>query len=782
MWPLALVVATGLAGLEPTELDGGASEDGGTSHPEPPRQPTAQLDIQVRTMGTREPLALAQVQRSDGGLAGETDDDGHLTLELEPGPVSLRVFATGHLPQTFSETLVGDERLEVIYRLEPSGSRPYETKVHGNRYRTELVRTAVSNSEAHEIAGTQGEPLRVIMLLPGVAPLASGLAYPVVRGAQPAATAFFLDDIRVPQLFHALVGPAVVHPALIDRVDFFSGVPPARFGRLMSGAVEAQMARPRTSGFTAQGSVDLLNASTMAEIGFPSTGSSITLAGRYSYTALLGTAIARSVLPSDPPRTPIANFWDYQARLEQRIGDGRLRLLALGASDEVGAVSASPNDPSGVFLSNFHRVDLRWTGPQLGGEFELGATFGPETVGVQGEEGGARSFQFLLSRTITAFRARHRHSIGDQWRVEVGADLEWQKATVELLGHSDLAKVPITDFREPMSTGIIAALWAQVGFQHRSFLANVGLRTELYHLDPDITIPAIAPRVQLRQGLTDQLEVRASAGLVQQPPTVLLNLPITDLAGLRHGLQTGLQLEAGVTARPFEEISFDFALFHHTLFRAVEYGLEQLVDTRRNLADGAVGVPGRSYGAELTVRKDPAGRWFGWLTATLMRSERFQTIYRFDGAGEIVGPPVDRWVAFAFDQTLILNGTAGVRLGRGWQVGASAHFHTGRPESGEITSRGMQQGFDPVAQKPIWVPVALDRVPRLPPFFRLDVRVSKLWRYNDFTLEAFLDVLNVTLSREVLAWQYTRKSDGTLIRTPLDVPLVLPQIGLKGAY
>lgn len=741
----------------------------------------AQLQIEVRTLGTRAPIPVAQLDFADGGFAGETDLDGKLTLDVPAGDTALTVRAAGHVARAFVETLAPDQRLEVIYRLEPSGVRAYETRVVGNRFRTEVARAALSAPEVHEIAGTQGEPLRVILLLPGVGSVASGLSYPVVRGAQPAATAFFIDDVRVPQLFHALVGPSVVHSSLIDHLDFFSAAPPARFGRLMSGAVEAHVGRPRPSGFGAQLSIDLLSASGMVEAGLP-TGTAITLAGRYSYTALVGVAIARALLPSDPPRTPVANFWDYQVRVEQRVASGRLRLLVLGASDEIGATTTAPNFPSGFFLSTFHRADLRWTSPFAGGELELGATWGPEKMGVQGEEGGKRAFAFLLSRTMAGGRVRYRAQLDDAWQLELGADLEWQRAQVELIGQTDEAPVPVTDFRDPLTSGLLGAVFASVGYQRDGVRATLGLRAELYTLDPDVSLTAFAPRLELRRAISEHADVRLSGGFVDQPPTILLNLPVTDLAGLRHGLQFGFQAEAGITFRPRESWSVDLAGFSNTLFRSVEYGLEQLLDARRSLATDTPGVPGRSYGVELSVRKEPSGRWFGWLSGTLMRSERLQTVYAFDPAGEVLGAPTKQWVPFAFDQTLILNATFGLRLPWGVQVGATVHFHTGRPESGQITSRALTLGIDADTHRPTWVPTALSDVPRLPPFFRLDLRVSKLWNFDAFQLEGYLDVLNASFSREVLGYQYGITAEGVLRRVPLDVPLILPQLGLKATY
>ena len=85
-------------------------------------------------------------------------------------------------------------------------------------------------------------------------------------------------------------------------------------------------------------------------------------------------------------------------------------------------------------------------------------------------------------------------------------------------------------------------------------------------------------------------------------------------------------------------------------------------------------------------------------------------------------------------------------------------------------------------ETPDWVPTALSDVPRLPPFFRVDLRVSKLWSFNSFQLEGYLDVLNASFSREVLGYQYGITAEGVPRRVPLDVPLILPQLGLKATW
>ena len=111
--------------------------------------------------------------------------------------------------------------------------------MRGQVDRAELSRITLSGAELHEVAGTNGEPLKVIMLLPGVVTPASGLSYPVVRGALPAATGFYLDGVKVPQLYHLLAGGSVVHPDFIESIDFYPANAPTRFGRISGGVIRA---------------------------------------------------------------------------------------------------------------------------------------------------------------------------------------------------------------------------------------------------------------------------------------------------------------------------------------------------------------------------------------------------------------------------------------------------------------------------------------------------------------------------------------------------------------
>jgi hypothetical protein len=80
----------------------------------------------------------------------------------------------------------------------------------------------------------------------------------------------------------------------------------------------------------------------------------------------------------------------------------------------------------------------------------------------------------------------------------------------------------------------------------------------------------------------------------------------------------------------------------------------------------------------------------------------------------------------------------------------------------------------------VWLRVRLDEVDRLPPYFRADLRLAKTWVFDFFTLEAWLDVLNVSVSGEVVAFSYT--STRGMQKTPTSVPVIVPSLGVKGRY
>src|SRR5690606_25197602 len=110
----------------------------------------------------------------------------------------------------------------------PPPALPVEIVVVG--VRREIGQTVLDKDDVRLMPGAFGDAFRAVEALPGVTPLASGIPYYYVRGAPPNTAGYFLDGIRVPLLFHLGLAQGVIHPGLIERVDFFPSAAPARYG------------------------------------------------------------------------------------------------------------------------------------------------------------------------------------------------------------------------------------------------------------------------------------------------------------------------------------------------------------------------------------------------------------------------------------------------------------------------------------------------------------------------------------------------------------------------
>ncbi len=710
--------------------------------------------------GTHDLPLDALVSVPDAGLLVEAGLDGAFELGLPAGSWDVVIQSPGHEPLMVTETTRAGEEREVTYRLRRLLGAKYETVVRSPPFRTQVPAVTLSGRELTGVAGTQGEPLRVVTTLPGVTTLGSGLSYPVVRGASPSATGFFVDGVRIPQLFHLLAGPSVIHPDFLDAIDYFADAPLA-FGRLTGGVVSASVTKPRDR-WRASVSVDLLNAGAFVEAPLP-TGTTVTLAGRTSTTGWLTSLIAPAI---NPAVTPIAQVYDYQGRVEQKVARASLRLLALGSSDLIGTQPTDTSQATTLLSSAFHRLDVRLLAPVGGGVLELGGGVGWERLGTWRELRSARTDALELLKQTGAGRATYRLE-ADAWAFRAGLDAELQHATVE--GFTSNAA-----HSGPASDGVMGGGFAELGLFAGDWQLSGGLRADLYR-SASTTLLGVDPRVSLRWQASPDSSAHVLLGVAHQAPSLLLPLPVSDFGALERGLQEEVHTSVGGEWTSPWSVKVQADAFLNLIPKARERSiLEYLanVETVDSRYQGS--RTGRAVGLELMLRLPERGRVFGWLSYTLMRSERSRA---FGVLGQPSLVQVEQ-LPFAFDQTHTLNAVAGYQWANGWRLSGTFHVNTGRPESGEFSSRTMRLVPTDLGER--WAPVALNQVDRLPTFFRLDVGAAKTWVFDRHTLELHLDFFNLTLSQEVYGYNYTYAPDGTPWRQPVAVPVFFPSIGLKG--
>ena len=728
-------------GAENPDLRAETSADGGVSAETAPPASAPVLSGRVLARGTRDPLVGAQVRLILGNGAThdtETDESGGFSLPAGSGRCEVRVHYPGFEP--FSRKIDVGEHDEsgLVLRLQPrlTGDR-YETVVTAAPARAPAV--PVQREELTHTPGAFGDPFRVVESLPGVVQPLWPLPMYAIRGANPGNTGFFIDGVRAPALFHFALGPSVIHPFFLDEMQFYPGGYPIEYGRYVSGIVAARTTAPATDRLHVSADVRLFDAGGIAGMPFDKGRGTVAVAGRYSYTGLLLSALSNQYS---------LDYWDYQLRVEHRLGPGRLTLFAFGSGDSLKLKQPDPiplasDIEPGLAQLMFHRLQLRWDGGVLGGRLLASALVGLDDSTVSNTD------LFDLPISSRTLMAAPRLGLG--WRlgpwldVEVGGDAEAQRfrprSALSFLG-GGLGNYFQTDLfrdRSALAAGGYTGLTIKAGDRLQ---VTPGLRYDAY-FEQDTRAGAWSPRLSLRYRVAPETWLKGHVGRFSQMPSLPVGVPGFDGFGLKsYGLQQSTQgslgVETGVGARDGADLSFDTSVFYQRLHVSDVRSSISLDPQAPNFLEPR---EGESYGIEIMLRRPMRHRLYGWLSYTLSRSLRL-----VDG---VIAP--SDW-----DQRHVLNLVTGYRLPRGYAASARFHYNSGRP-------------FPFYDKRSFLVDYQ-----RLPAFAQLDLRGDKRFVFDRYVMDVYLEVVNVTRSREL--FDEKRQEDGTVVQRAYR--LVLPSAGV----
>ncbi|HEU4405405.1 MAG TPA: TonB family protein [Polyangiaceae bacterium] len=610
---------------------------------------------------------------------------------------------------------------------------PDEVMIRGQR--TPPGTSSLTRAEVRQLPGAFGDPFRAIEALPGVTPILSGVPYFYVRGAPPGNIGYFLDGVRVPYLYHVGLGPSVVHPGIVDRVDLYPGGYPARYGRFTGGIVAGETTPPRPE-WHGEGNIRLLDAGALVEGPFAGGRGTALVGGRYSYTALAVSLLAPEVK---------LDYRDYQARISYDLGPrDTLTLFSFGAYDLVGE---RENDRLNIlFGAEFYRLDLRYDhGFGRASNLRTAVTLGydqtrlPENRNAQDRLAGAR--------------VELTHPLREGLLLRAGADVMVDDYAIDFVGYTDPYDDDAKTLREALPPRTDVALGARADLVWRP-LPGVelvpGLRADLF-ASGGATAVGLDPRVAATVGLARGVRAVHTLGLAHQPPSFIAPVPAINVGGLRGGLQRAAQASSGVELDLPAGVSATA-----TVFKSIFFNMSDALGASGDGGDDEPEISpssrslGSSYGLELFVRRRLTSRLGGFVTYTLSRSIRAVGREKFPAS---------------FDRAHVLNLALASDLGRRWRAGGRFVFYTGFPR------------FDPDEGADELPPGAAEALafrrlhpPRQPPFYRLDVRLEKRWQVTQTRWWSLVfEVLNTTLNKEIIE------------NEPIG-PVTVPSIGVEAGF
>ncbi len=718
------------------------------------RKPS-KIVVTVYERGKGKRLAGIEVYLLDEDRVVLTDGNGRFEISGPPGAYAFTIRPPGFYPYHATERVEEGQTVELEYFVRRHRRSRYSTIVWGSEDRAELARTSLVDDEIRSVAGTLGDPIRVAMLLPGVTSSVSGASYPIVRGALPGDSLYEVDGIRIPMLYHLLVGPAVIHPRFVDQIEFQPGGYSAELGRFPGGRIGATTARIGDDPlWVADLSIVETSLLRSQKIGKSSEG---VAAARYGTLGYIVEGISSNL---------IFSYWDYQTRVAHRLPNGgRLSLTVLGASDTAGEKDVDTGEKN-VLSVGFHTADLRYRQAIGQAWLQAGVQVGHEFFEPPEEEDDD---DMPDAANMETFRPYVEVGYEPSWgRISAGGDLLYQDFGLMLTDDDT--------FDYSADSGLTLGIWAAARVElGERFQLEPSVRADHYRYDAGVLSPretSVDPRLAASFDLTDDVVLKVGTGVYSgptrfsfvEPPIVFGPIPGWEGPGISRGLSRTRQYHAGVEAKLPAGFGLMVNGYYHDQEMPVDFSLlDQETEPDLVPCDGLsptgteqpFDVRGSSVGAELLLRRRLGQSLFGWLSYGLSRSNRTLA--------------TGKTIPFEFDQRHVLNAVMSWEVGRNWTVGGVFHFNTGRPYTPTFADQCGLTYYEERTGAP--------NSARLPSHWRVDLRVQKREVFDTWFFDFYIDFFNAAFQWETIDY------DTDLItgeRVPEQLPLFIPMIGIRG--
>ena len=694
----------------------------------PPFTEAGVIEGQVLAQGTRANVVGADVIVQGLGLVATTDLHGRFSVKV-PAGVQTLVIVSADYYRTQVKAEAGKPP-DTIYLRKAIVSDTNSITVTADRQtRVAPTKETVTREELRNVPGTQGDPVRVLENLPGLARVPFTGGQLIVRGAAAVDTGAYIDGQKIPILYHLLNGPSVMGEEMVDKIDFYPGGAGVYYGRNLAGVVAIQSRKGSDERWHGSLASDLQKSALFLQ-GPVTDSSSVAFGVRRSY---INPAVEFFADKNKELTLPV--YWDYQARGDVKSGRNKFTLLAYGSDDSfqtVGGGRGSVPLELGKRIG-FHRAKLSWE-RSFSDAFRVsvapmvGYDLSDSTSSGAGPGVFARP-QSQQERTFSSgLRADATLKKGDNLEFRSGVDILFDRVAYDLdiLFDSQLRGVGAPNAEEARLSGVRVfgnfGEFAELEIKAGRLRITPGLRLEQLHWVGH-TYALLDPRLWARFEATESLALYAYGGLYHQAPTAEQVDPTIGNPGLQP--MASEQVGAGFERR-FGDLWSVKAEGYLSLRRNLVFPAAATANgdgTYSNPLQSNSGL-GRSIGLEVLIRREFTERLYGWVAYTLSRSRELPTA-------------VDAWRPTAFDQPHILTFLVGYRPSPYIEFATRVRIATGNPlaEPTDATFDADSGNYVPTL-KPFGTT-------RLPTFVQVDFEVNNIWVGDVGRLQLYIDFQNV---------------------------------------
>ncbi len=637
-----------------------------------------------------------------------------------------------------------------MYRLE-------KIEVKRERSPKTVSRKSLRGQEMARLPGTGGDVLRALPSLPGIGVSSdfSGALY--IRGGSDEDNLYYFDRIPFGYPYHFGSLVSSLSSTIIERIDVYAGGYGAEFGINSQAVIDIHSQDRSPPGLHGKFNLNLLYSETVLQGTIREKGYWY-VAGRRSYIDLFVDSLSFNTSQI----TAFPRFWDYQFKTAYNLNEMHRFSMNLFASGD--------------------RFALRQEGQNVDEDFQGNLQF------QTGFNGAGIHLRSLLSERLNSFLSVTRSDV--QFDIDIGPDIFLEVEAPDYVLREDLMYTVSPKYQ--LESGLVLALqpgrvtgtfsrlpdegeadydfrFAErktldesiLGHRIEGYLQNrleplpflslvFGLRADYFN---GIDRLAIQPRGSLLIELPNRSELQFSFGIYNQSPQPWLLSPTIGNPNLSMSRASHYILE--LKRQLFQDTEITMAGYYKD-FRALA-----TIDEEAGYLNQGVGY---AQGTEIFLRHRHGTRFFGWFSyayALSKRKSQPDKSYRF----------------YSFDQTHTATLVGSYAPSSTWEIGAKWQYHTGNPYTPIIDAT---LGIDPRNGKTIWVPIyAAPNSERLPPYHRLDLRVSKIFNHENWQMNVYFELLNVYNRQNLL--QYNYSSDYQFKSKISQFPLI-PYVGFSAKF
>lgn len=712
---------------------------------------------------TGDPLANATVRLVETGQRALTNENGEFRFEdLPSGDYTLSVIAIGYrLLEAGNVAMVkAGEITEVEISLAPVTVTLEGIEVKSSSMRATVGRQTVGVMEIRRIPGSAGDALRALQALPGIGAASDFDGQLYIRGGAPEDNRFYLDraPLFYPYHFGGLV--STVNSEILNRIDVYAGGFGAEFGADAQAVIDIYSRRGREDRIGGKFNINFIYSEGLLEGPIGSRGSWY-LAGRRSYIDLLPIEVTRI--------TAFPRFWDYQAKVSCDFSENhQFNVKAFAADDVMG------------FKLGLEDVEYD---PTLAGRFDFESRFNVQAADLKSTLTDHLTSHLSISRAsyLQAFsfgqglflelepvqhelREDLAYRLNQKHQLESGllvSSTQWNgSANFPRLpdeGDPTASESQYFTFEEKIAVDFDQRFNFIEGYlQHRydpyAFLSlTLGLRLDYFNLTDRVSV---GPRGSLQFNMPGGSELRFAYGRYEISPYPWQIAQGFGNPNLKENTATHyiVELEREISPQTRFKVAGYQKNFRDLITRDQREG--DLNEVYLNQGQGY------ARGVELSVKHRAGNRFFSWANYTYSVSKREDR-------------PGDMERLYSFDQPHVATVTASYMLTPTWEIGAKWQYRTGNPYTPVVDAEIVPH---PDTGSPRYTPIYGEtNSARVPPFHRLDLRISKSFIYQRWRWGIFLELLNAYNRKNVLDVDYNR--DYTAERNIHQLPL-LPYLGL----